>query len=52
MLIFNQQVRAKMNQQPPMHKLAVMSIICVAFFHPMSDGVHHNPFLFVVDHCT
>jgi hypothetical protein len=43
---------AKVNQQPPMHQLAVLSTGWAAFFHSVPDGVHHSPFLFVVDHCT
>ncbi len=44
--------RGKLNQQPPMHQLAVLSTGWGVFFHLALDGVHHNPFLFVVDHCT
>jgi len=40
-----------MNQQPPMHQLAVLSTGWGAFFHLAPDGVHHNPFLFAADHC-
>jgi len=43
---------AKVNQQPPMHQLAVLSTGWVAFFHSAPDRVHFNPFLFAVDHCT
>jgi hypothetical protein len=43
---------ARVNQQPPMHQLAVLSTGWVAFFHLASDGVHHSPFLFAADHCT
>ncbi len=42
---------AIVNQQPPMHQLAILSTRWVAFFHSALDGVHHSPFLFVVDHC-
>ncbi len=41
-----------MNQQPPMHQLAVLSIGCLAFFHSAPNGVHDSPFLFAADHCT
>jgi hypothetical protein len=41
---------AKVNQQPPMHQLVILSIGWVAFFHSTPNGVHHSPFLFVVDH--
>jgi hypothetical protein len=41
-----------MNQQPPMHQLAVLSTGWGAFFHLVLDGVHHSPFLFAVDHYT
>ncbi len=41
-----------MNQQPPMHQLAVLSTGWVAFFHSAPDGVHLSPFLFAADHCT
>ncbi len=43
---------AKVNQQPPMHQLAVLSTGCLAFFHSAPNGVHRNPFLFAADHCT
>jgi len=39
---------AKVNQQPPMHQLAVLSTGWAAFFHTTSSGVHHNPFLFAI----
>ncbi len=42
----------RMNQQPPMHQLAVLSTGWGAFFHLVLDGVHHSPFLFAVDHYT
>ncbi len=44
--------RAKVNQQPPMHQLAVLSSGCLAFFHSAPDGVHDSPFLFAANHCT
>jgi len=44
--------RARVNQQPPMHQLAVLSTGCLAFFHSAPDGVHRSPFLFAADHCT
>jgi hypothetical protein len=37
---------AIVNQQPPMHQLAVLSTGWTTFFHSMSNGVHHNPFFF------
>jgi hypothetical protein len=40
-----------MNQQPPMYQLAVLFIGWVAFFHLVSNEVHHNPFFFATDHC-
>jgi hypothetical protein len=43
---------AKMNQQPPMHQLVILSTGWTMFFHSVPSGVHDNPFLFVVDHCT
>jgi len=43
---------ARVNQQPPMHQLAVLSTGCLAFFHSAPDGVHRSPFLFAADHCT
>jgi len=36
----------RVNQQPPMHQLAVLSTGWAAFFHSAPDGVHHNPFFF------
>jgi hypothetical protein len=45
-------VTCRVNQQPPMHQLAVLSTGWVAFFHSAPDGVHHNWFLFVANHCT
>jgi len=44
--------RGSVNQQPPMHQLAILSTRWVAFFHSALDGVHHSRFLFVVDHCA
>ncbi len=35
---------AKVNQQPPMHQLVVLSIGWATFFHSAPDGVHHNFF--------
>ncbi len=42
---------ARVNQQPPMHQLAVLSTGWAVFFHSASDGVYHDPFLFAADHC-
>jgi hypothetical protein len=42
----------RVNQQPPMPQLAVLSTGWVAFFHSVPDGVHHSRFLFAADHCT
>jgi hypothetical protein len=42
---------ARVNQQPPMHQLVVLSTRSLAFFHSAPDGVHHSPFLFVANHC-
>ncbi len=42
----------RVNQQPPMHQLAVLSSGCLVFFHSAPDGVHRSPFLFATDHCT
>jgi len=36
----------RVNQQPPMHQLAVLSTGWGAFFPLAQDGVHHSPFLF------
>jgi hypothetical protein len=41
---------ARVNQQPPMHQLAVLSTGWVAFFHSVSDGVHHSPFFLLLTH--
>jgi len=41
---------ARVNQQPPMHQLAVMSIGWATFFHSVPDGVHHTPLPFTADH--
>jgi len=36
-----------------MNQLAILSTGLAAFFHPVPDGVHHSPFLFLaIDHCT
>ncbi len=43
---------ARVNQQPPMHQLAVLSTGWAAYFHLVSDGVHHSPFIFAADQCT
>jgi hypothetical protein len=43
--------RARVNQQPSMHQFAILSTGWAAFFHSALDGVHHSPFLFVVEHC-
>jgi hypothetical protein len=43
---------ARVNQQPPMHQLAVLSTGWVAFFHSAPNGVHHSLFLFPTNHCT
>jgi hypothetical protein len=43
--------RARVNQQPPMHQLAVLSTGWGAFFHLAPSGVHRSPFLFTVDCC-
>jgi len=42
---------ARVNQQPPMHLLAILSTGWAAFFLLAPDGVHCSPFLFAVDHC-
>jgi len=42
---------ARVNQQPPMHQLAVLSTGWAAFFHSTSYEVHHNPLFFTADHC-
>jgi len=45
-------ISARVNQQPPMHQLAVLSTGWVVSFHLASDGVHHSPFYFLAtDHC-
>jgi hypothetical protein len=36
--------QARVNQQPPMQQLAVLSTGWAAFFHSAPDGVHHSPF--------
>jgi hypothetical protein len=43
---------ARVNQQPPMHQVAVLSTGWAAFFHSAPDGVHHSPFFFAADHYT
>jgi len=43
--------KVRVNQQPPMHRLAILSTWWAMFFHSMLDGVHHSPFLFIADHC-
>jgi hypothetical protein len=43
---------ARVNQQPPMHQLGVLSTGWAAFFHLVSDVVHHITFRFFADHCT
>jgi hypothetical protein len=43
---------ARVNQQPPMHQLAVLSTGWAAFFHSAPDGVHHSRFFLAADHCT
>jgi len=40
----------RVNQQPPMHQLAVLFTEWAAFFHSAPDGVHHSPFLFAAHH--
>jgi hypothetical protein len=45
-------LKARMNQQPPMHQLAILSIGWVVFFHLAPNGVHHNSFFFTTDHST
>jgi hypothetical protein len=42
---------ARVNQHSPMHWLAILFTGWDPFFHLMSNGVHHSPFLFDVDHC-
>jgi hypothetical protein len=42
--------RARMNQQSPMHQLAIVSTGWVEFFHLAPNGVHHIPFLFAGNH--
>ncbi len=43
---------AIMNQQPPMHQLAILSIEWDVFFHLAPYGVHHSPFFFAINHYT
>jgi hypothetical protein len=37
------ELSARMNQQPPMHQLAVLFTGWVVFFHLAPNGVHHSP---------
>jgi hypothetical protein len=37
-------ISTRVNQQPPMHQLAVLSTGWAKSFHSVPDGVHHNPF--------
>ncbi len=37
----------RVNQQPPMNQLAVLSTGWAAFFHSLLDVVHHSSFLFL-----
>jgi hypothetical protein len=39
---------AKMNQQPPMHQLVILSTGWAAFFHSMLDGVRHSHFFLLL----
>jgi hypothetical protein len=39
---------AKVNQQPPMQQLAILSTKWAAIFHSTLDGVHHNPFFLLL----
>jgi hypothetical protein len=41
---------AKMNQQPLMHQLAILSIGWAMLFHFVPNEVHHSPLLFYADH--
>ncbi len=41
---------ARVNQQSPMHQLAVLSTGWATFFHSVPDGVQHNPLPFTADH--
>jgi hypothetical protein len=43
---------ARMNQQPPMHQLVILSTGWATFFHSTSNGVYHSPFLFIANNCT
>jgi hypothetical protein len=42
---------ARVNQQPPMHQLVVLSCGWVVFFHMAPNEVHHDPFFFATEHC-
>jgi hypothetical protein len=42
---------ARVNQQPPMHQLAVLSTGWAEFFHSAPDAVHHSPFFFLLCGC-
>jgi hypothetical protein len=48
----NPNLVARVNQQPPMHQLVVLSTGWAAFFHLTSNGVHHSPLPFAADHYT
>jgi hypothetical protein len=39
---------ARVNQQPPMHQLAILSTGWAAFFLWAPDGVHHNKLLLII----
>jgi hypothetical protein len=43
---------ARVNQQPPMHQLAILSTGWAVFFCSAPDGVHHSSFFFAADHFT
>jgi hypothetical protein len=45
-------IGSSVNQQPPMHQLAVLSTGWAAFFHSAPDEVHQSQFLFAADHCS
>ncbi len=40
----------RLNQQPPMHQLVILSTGWALFYHSALDGVHHSPSFFVADH--
>ncbi len=42
---------ARLNQQPPMHQLVILSTRWALFYHSTLDGVHHSPSFFVANHC-